>query len=331
MLSQVLKTIRKYRLFEPGDRVVLAVSGGPDSIALLYALKELNARLCLSFCVAHLDHNLRKNSARDRAFVEKAAGAEGLTFYCRTLDRKLIKETGHKEEALRRFRYDFLFSVAKKFRADKIVLAHHRDDQVETVLMRLLRGSGLYGMNAILPKRIIKGHVVVRPFLEVARADILGFLKKRRIGYVIDETNSEDRFLRNKIRNNLLPLLEKNYNPNIRETLSYFASSSGADYEFLSGLVEAFLKKNLKEKNRVLSLSLPSLAALDIALRRLVLRGVISRLKGDMRMITFKHAQEFEDLLFARPYFSEVHLPGRIVILKTKISVDFYISEKALI
>ncbi|MBI5872742.1 MAG: tRNA lysidine(34) synthetase TilS [Candidatus Omnitrophica bacterium] len=327
MNQQVLNTINKYKMFEQGDRVVVAVSGGPDSMALLYSLKELNARLCLSLCVAHLDHGIRKNSSKDHAFVKKTAQSLGLPFYGKALDWKHIKRAGSLEEQLRRLRYDFLLKAAKKFRSKKIALAHHRDDQAETVLMRLLRGSGLYGMAAILPKRIIDGHVIVRPLLEVSRKDILKYLKAERVGFRIDETNFEDRFFRNKIRNRLLPVLEKDYNANIREVLSYFASSAGADYDFLSRQADAFLKKNLKEKNSVLSIPLARFKKLDIALRRLVIRDLVCRLKGDLRLVTFQHAQEVEELLFFRPQLSQVHLPGRIIVSKTSSTLDIFLRK----
>ncbi len=324
MLVQVLKTIKKFTMFGAGDRVIVAVSGGPDSICMLYVLKELNMRLCINMAVACLDHGLRKNSSKEYMFVKAAAETFNLPFFGKSIKGKKLAGRGSLEEALRLARHDFLFSAAKKFKAKKIALAHHRDDQAETVLMRLLRGSGLYGMSAILPKREIGNFVVVRPLLEVSRKEILAYLKKERIAYMIDETNSEDRFFRNKIRNHLLPELERNYNPNIRELLSYFASLAASDYEYLSRKADEFLKRNLKKKKARYVLPLNQFRNLDISLRRLVLRKVIASLKGDLRLLTFRHLDEVEGLLSFKPEFSQVHLPAGVVVSKTGFSLEIY-------
>lgn len=311
-------------MFETGEKVIVAVSGGPDSMALLYLLKELNALLCLDLYVAHLDHGMRRTSSQDHAFVKKTAEKLKLPFISEVLDSKKIKKGGSSEDILRRLRYSFLLKVAKKERARKIALAHHRDDQAETVLMRLLRGSGLYGLSAILPKRTQEGCVIVRPLLEISRRDILAYLKKNRIDFKVDETNSEERFFRNKIRNQLLPLLEKRYNPNVKRVLSNLAFSVGADYAFLSKHADDFLKKNLKIEDGVFRVGLVPFQKLDIALRRLVLREMLERLGGDFVLGAFPHAEEVEDLIFSRPIHSRVHLPHRMIATKTKTTFDIF-------
>ena len=222
------------------------------------------------------------------------------------------------EDQLKKLRYNFLFDACKKFHAKKLVLGHTRDDQAETVLMRILRGSGLYGLSSILPRRSCGGFEIVRPLIEVSRKEVMDYLKRNGYRYRIDPSNLENTFLRNKIRNNLLPLFEKDYNPNIKEVLSNLALTVGADYAYLSKEAQGFLNKNLKNSRGKYSLSMSALKKLDISLRRLSLRCILESLCGDLRRIGFQHWQEVEDLIFYRPLGSEVHLPHDLSISKTK-------------
>lgn len=309
-------------MFEPGERVVVAVSGGPDSAALLHILDRLSLPLCLKLCVAHLDHRVRKDSAKDLDFVKRSAAALNLPFYGRALDWRRIKREGSLEDCLRKLRYDFLFDVCKKFKARRIALGHTKDDQAETVLMRILRGSGLYGLSAILPKRRLGAHEIVRPLIEVSRGEVMVYIKKNRIPFRVDKTNLKNVFMRNKVRNDLLPLLERKYNPNIKEVLSNLALAVGADYDYLAAQADAFLSKHLRHTKRRTSIHLGAFKKLDISLQRPALRRSIELFKGDLRRLTFKHWQEIESLIFSRPFMSEVHLPGGITILKTKKTLE---------
>ena len=146
MIKTIKKTIRHYALFEPQDIVIVAVSGGPDSVALLHILKELEFEFCLELGVAHLDHGLRRGSSGDLVFVKNLAQKLNLPFFSRRLDWRKIKKQGSLEDQLKNLRYDFLFDTCKKFQAKKMVLGHTRDDQAETVLMRVLQGTGLRGL-----------------------------------------------------------------------------------------------------------------------------------------------------------------------------------------
>ena len=318
MIQKIKKTIHHYAMFEPSEKVIVAVSGGPDSVALLHILKELEFEFCLELGVAHLDHGLRRGSSGDLVFVKNLAQKLNLPFFSRRLDWRKIKKQGSLEDQLKNLRYDFLFDTCKKFQAKKMVLGHTRDDQAETVLMRILRGSGLYGLSSILPRRLCGPFEIVRPLIEVSRKEIMDYLKRNGYRYRVDSSNLENIFLRNKIRNNLLPLFEKDYNPNIKEVLSNLALTVGADYAYLSKGSEVFLNKNLKKSHGKYSLPLSALKRLDISLRRLSLRKILEFLCGDLRRIGFQHWQEVEDLIFYRPRESQVHLPHGLNIAKTK-------------
>jgi tRNA(Ile)-lysidine synthase len=318
LVEKVKKTVKKYGLFKNGDTVVIGVSGGPDSLTLLYVLAGLKKEFRLKLHVCHLDHMLRRNSGADSKFVAAVAGKLDLPFTAASINVKALAQKGSLEEICRNVRLGFLFKVAKNVKADKIALGHNLDDQAETVLMRLLRGSGLYGLSGILPKKDISGFTIIRPLIEVKRKEIAAYLKRKKLFPRIDPTNSQDIYFRNKIRNKLLPALEKDYNPNIKEILSHTAGSIANDYDLLNRASIASAKK-LGAK-----INLKKFASLHPSLQRMVLRHRITKLKGDTRRIDFRHIQEIEELISDRPINSIVDLPGNIRVKKTKQSLIFF-------
>src|SRR3989339_2008737 len=219
LTRKVLQAVKEYGLIRKFDRIVLGVSGGPDSIALLYCLLALKEEYRLTLHIAHLNHMLRpKDSVKDAEFVRLLAKKLGLACAIKKVNLKGLKK-GSLEEAARKARLDFFLDTAKRIKADKIALGHTLDDQAETVLMRLLRGSGLLGLSGILPKRDILGFTVIRPLLGIKRKEIENFLKAKRIIPRVDASNLDQAYFRNRIRHKLLPGLEK-YNPNIKEVLA---------------------------------------------------------------------------------------------------------------
>jgi len=318
ILDKVKSTVRKYNLIDKGDKIIVGVSGGPDSLALLYLLNSLRKELKISLHIAHLDHRLRKDSYKDREFVQGLAQQLKLPITTAQINIKELAKKGSLEEIARNARLGFLFKVAGDIKANKIALGHNLDDQAETVLMRILRGSGLYGLSGILPKRNISGYQIIRPLIELRRKEIEAFLKKRKIKTRLDTSNLEDIYFRNKIRNKLLPLLEKEYNQNIKEVLSNMAESIGYDYDYLSRVTKQYMKK-LKSR-----LNLNRLLKLHPAIRRLILRLNIAQVKGDTRRITFQHIKEIEDLISSRPVNSVVDLPKGISVVKRGKTLSFY-------
>lgn len=318
LLGKFKNTIKKYGLIDKNDKLVVAVSGGPDSLALLYLLNKINKEFKLVLHIVHLDHMLRKDSYKDAEFVKRLADKLKMPVTCARLNVKELARKGSLEEIARNARLGFFFKVAKDTKASKIALGHTRDDQAETVLMRILRGSGLYGLSGILPKRDIAGFKIIRPLIEIKRKEIESFLKRNRIKPCRDISNSQEIYFRNKIRNNLLPLLEKGYNRNIKEVLSNMAESAGCDYDYLNQRAD-FSRKRLGR-----DINLDKLVRLHPAMQRLIIRAAIRRLKGDMRRITFQHIKEIEDLIFNRPVNSIVDLPKGISVAKKKKRLSFY-------
>lgn len=319
MITDKIKdTIRQYNLISKGDVVLVGVSGGPDSVTLLYLLKSLSKSYGFKLEIAHLDHMLRKDSRKDAEFVRLLGLKLGIPVTLGRVDVKSLGIKGSPEEVARNARLEFLFKVAKKIEADKIALGHNLDDQAETVLMRVIRGAGLYGLSGILPKRKLYGIEVIRPLIRVQRREIESFLKKKMIKARIDKTNLADLYFRNKIRNRLIPLLEKGYNPNIKEALSNMAESIAFDYDYLNRIASRLVKN---KKGRV---NLAAFLKMHPAMQRLVLRLTILNIQGSIRRISFQHIKEIEDLAVNRPAASVVDLPKGISVRKTAKSLVFY-------
>ncbi len=211
-------------MLQPGERVVVAVSGGADSLALLHALSELQREYKLSFVVAHVDHGLRPEGPREMKFVRLAAKRLGLTFEGKKIDAAAGKRDRglNLQESAREARYEFLTKLAAKRRAAKIALGHTADDQAESVVMRILRGAGTRGLAGIPP---VRDGLLIRPLIRTWRSDIESFLAEREIPYVSDASNLSRKYLRNRIRLELIPIL-KEYNPRIRECLAEMADMS---------------------------------------------------------------------------------------------------------
>jgi len=317
-MNKFAETVKKYNLIQKGDKILLGVSGGPDSLALLFQLVSIKSKMGLALHIAHIDHNLRSDSETDAYFVKKLAEKLNIPFSLKKLDPDFTKKQGSLEEICREARLDFFIKTAKKIKAHKVALGHNLDDQAETILMRLLRGTGLSGLTGISAKRNIRGVVFIRPLLETPRCKIDKFLKRKSVRPRVDSTNQKDLFLRNKIRHNLIPLLKKEYNQNIVEGLANLAESASYDYEYLDQVAKRSAKGN------ILRLNLKKVMKLCPAILRLKIRQSIGCIQGDTRRIGFAHIKEIEDLLISRPVGSIVDLPKGISIQKTRKALRFY-------
>ncbi len=313
-----LETIKKYSLLRKKDKILVAVSGGADSLTLLFKLTTLRNKMGLTLHIAHLDHMLRPDSGKDAAFVKKLGEKLSIPVTIKSINLKTGHIKGSLEELAREARLDFLIKLAKKIKADRIALGHNLDDQAETVLMRLIRGTGLSGLSGISVKRKIKGAIFIRPLLETSRSQIESFLKRKGVKPRIDSTNRQDLFFRNKIRHQLIPLLKNKYNQNIVETLANLAESASYDYEYLDSLAKSSIKGNN------LRLNLEKLVKLHPAILRLRVRQSIACIQGDTRRISFQHIKEIEELLYSRPEKSIVDLPKGISVQKIRNHLRFY-------
>jgi len=320
MIHSFSKTIEKYHLLSKNDKIIIGVSGGADSICLLRLLNSLKNKYKLIIYVAHFDHGIRKNSGDDLNFVKKICSDLNVPFFSKRIKTRSFLS----EQDARDLRFRYFFSLANKLKVKKIALGHNLDDQAETILMRVIRGSGLQGLSGILPKRKINNLIFIRPLLETTRQEIEKYLIRINSNFVVDSTNISGTYLRNRIRNILLPSLSK-YNPRIKQALNSLAQNSSLDYEFietraLKTLKDVRINKNSKFK---LKLNLNKLIKLHPSILKMILRLAYKETKGDMRKLNYQHLRELDDLIFNRPFSSIVHLPAGISVKKLKKSICF--------
>ncbi len=307
--------------------VLIAVSGGPDSVSLLDGLVRLKEDFNLVLAIAHFNHRQRSESEEEEVFVRSLGEKYGLPVYVGRLEAELREGVG-KESALREKRYEFLIQTAKENGYTSIALAHHRDDQAETVLLNLLRGAGAQGLKGMLPKRIQDGIELVRPLLGVSAEEIKDYVRTRGLAYRIDKSNYSTEFLRNKIRWELIPYLEREFNPNIKERLATLADVLREEFEFISSLAERELEKLViyrSEKELVLSASFVNLPE---ALKRQVFRLAIKKLRLDTKQIDFRHYQEFVKMMRDWPVGAVLDLPLGISVEKRSKALKFFLRKE---
>ncbi|MBW2010692.1 MAG: tRNA lysidine(34) synthetase TilS, partial [Deltaproteobacteria bacterium] len=304
-------------MFHPEESVLVGVSGGPDSIAMLHVLLDLSPCMSLRLGVAHVNHCLRhKDSDNDAQFVESLAKELGLPFYIKKEDvLKYQKDNGlSQEEAARRVRYAFYYDIAKKNDFGKIALGHHADDNAELVLMYLFRGSGPLGLSGIPP---VRDNKIVRPLIKSTRSQILDFLEVKGLDYVTDISNTDVKYLRNRIRHHLIPALKEDYNPAITQTLNRLSSIIRSEEEWIEEVIEPVFKKTvLAIENKKLTLCISRLKGIHVAQRRII-RKAIKKIKGDLRRITFSHIDSAICLMENGPDWGSLDFPDRVRIKRT--------------
>ncbi len=300
-------------MLRQGEKVVLGVSGGADSIAMLYALNEL-IEYGLDLIVAHLNHGIRGEEAkRDADFVKETAKKLGITFVYGEVDTIKYKEEHglSLEDAARTLRYKFFDQVISKHYATKLATAHTMDDQAETVLMRLIRGSGSRGLSGIPPF----SNNIIRPLIETSRSDIEEYLRSKGIKWVEDSTNESDEHLRNKIRQELIVELEK-YNPQIKDTLSRTAEILRAEDEFITSQALMHFEGTFKQNGSELIGDLEIYKNIDKPIRFSLLRVAIEKSSSSLKNISSTHIVSVDDFLLSETTSGEVELPGENLVIK---------------
>ena len=301
-VQQMHRFILQHKMIKNGETVLVAVSGGADSLALLYGLHALRTQLNCRFHVVHLNHRLRPDADADADFVQQHASLLDLPWTVRCAEvPRLVKQWKLSVEAAgRRARYQFYGAVCREVGATKAALGHHQDDTAETVLMNLIRGSGATGLKGIAPVRDFK---VIRPLSGFTRQQIEVFLTSIGVTPRHDSTNTDRRYLRNRIRHELIPLLESDYNPNIRIGLNRTADVLAAESDYLDTITQAALETcRIRDTDKT---SVPNSIVLDrrkfreyhIALQRRMLRQSISEILGDISDLYFVHSEAMLNLI----------------------------------
>ncbi|OGP88847.1 MAG: tRNA lysidine(34) synthetase TilS [Deltaproteobacteria bacterium RBG_16_48_10] len=277
LFKRVQKTIGRYHLLGGGDRVVLGVSGGVDSMVLLHLLYNLREEFSLSLIVAHVNHGLRPNESKKEAeLVERESNRLGLPFEYGQFDVKKFSQTAglSVQDAARRIRFHFFETLLLKYEARKIALGHNADDQVETILLRLFRGSGLKGLKGMLPIREMR---VIRPLLEVWRREIEFFAIESKIPYLLDSSNLRGDYLRNRIRLNLIPLIEKEYQPSFKELVFKTSAFLREEDDYLEREAEEAYHRLIPEERVALSFNFSDFQSLHKAIQWRVIQRMLER------------------------------------------------------
>lgn len=299
LAAKVKKMISGTGALVPGDRVVMALSGGPDSLAMVHLLVGMRDELKIDLCIGHLNHCSRgDDSDEDERFVLALGESLGVKTFVDKIDvaeeRSRFKTSF--QETARILRRRFLESALEKFGGNKIALGHVADDQVETVLINLLRGSGLKGLGGM---SAVSGRCV-RPLLGCFKSEILQYLASKNLAFRVDKSNAKKDYLRNRIRLDLIPLLEKDYNPNFKQSILETANIIRDEDAYLSGLIDEFypiVSLPCSEGEEGAKLSASKLSHYPFAIQKRLLRCAIFKIKGDLRRISSRHIQDVLKLL----------------------------------
>lgn len=272
--------INKYKLISPGSSLIAAVSGGPDSVALLHILKGLAAECRLRLLAAHVNHQLRTEADEEEALVQRICADWGIPLYCHQVEveKRALAHRKGIEETARECRYEFFQQLKEQLGADCVATAHHRHDQAETILMHIMRGSGIKGLRGMLPV----SDYLIRPLLCLDRKEIEAYLHAEDLSFCTDLSNYDTGFLRNRVRQELIPILEQHYNPRIVEHLDVLGCIAREEYEAMSIETEKLLPSLLlsREETQVV-LDGREFVSLHPAFQRRLLLIVLGWLKGE--------------------------------------------------
>lgn len=330
VLARVLETIREYEMLQKGDSIVVGVSGGADSVALLHLLWGLKDRHELKLFVAHLNHMFRgRESEEDAEYVEALCKSLSLPVYVESFDvPAYIRETGlSSEDASRIIRYELYRKVARTVGASKVALGHNADDQAETVLMRILRGTGSTGLSGIPPVRMMDDLMIIRPLINVRRALIEEYCREHGLVPRVDSTNLKPMYMRNRIRLELLPLLEKEYGASVVSHLTVLADLMRQEDAYMESEAERAYARCRIDGTEV-CLSVSKVSVLPVALQRRVIRRALAECKGDVLNIEFGHVEGVLKQLSSDRVNWQLHLPQGLVVQKEYYVLRFLLQPE---
>lgn len=295
MKNKVIETIKKYNLIENGDKLVLGVSGGPDSIAMLNILNEIrmDKKIDLNFniVVAHINHMIREEAADDEKFVKDFCKKKNIEFYSKSIDVQKLANTNKigTEEAGRNVRYKFFNEVLKKTNSNKVAIAHNKNDKAETIIMNFMRGSGISGLKGIEEKR----EKYIRPLIECERIEIERYCDEQKLNPRIDKTNFENEYTRNKIRNVVIPYVKKEFNPNIVDTLNRLSELVREEEKYIDKQVkESYSDLMLEENKEQIILDLKKFNQQEKVIKSRLVLYTIMRLFNTSRGIEKIHVED---------------------------------------
>ena len=295
MLNKILNTINKYNLIQKGDKIVIGVSGGPDSMCLLDSLYCLKDKLNIEIFVAHINHMIREEADEETEYVKNYCKNKNIKCYVKKADvENLAKEQKiGTEEMGRKIRYEFFNEVAQKENANKIATAHNLNDNVETVLMNIIRGSGISGLKGIEIKRKETNIEYIRPIRECERQEIEKYCEKQNLDPRIDKTNFESIYNRNKIRNEIIPYLKKEFNPNILDGINRLSDIAREEEEYFNKIiVEKYEELKIWENEKEAILDLKEFNKLEKVIKSRIILYTINKINGNVQGVGKIHIED---------------------------------------
>lgn len=322
IFDKVLSTINKHNLIQKGDKIVLGLSGGPDSVCLLHVLNRLKKDFNIEIYAAHLNHQIRGIEAqKDALYVSKLCEDMGIIFFVKSINvPKYCENEGLSlEEGARKLRYEMFYEIKDKIKANKIAIGHNLNDQAETVMMRIMRGTGLKGLKGI---DYIRDNCIIRPILDVERNEIEEYCEAYNLNPRIDKTNLENIYTRNKIRLDLLPYMKDNFNSNVIESIVRMSNSLKSDNDYIEKEAEAKFREvsNIKEKGFV-EINLDDFVCLHDAIKVRVLRNSIKHILGDTNFVDQRHIEDIMSLEDNSKVNKMLTLPRNIFVYRKKDSI----------
>ncbi len=325
-IKKVGETIIEHKMLEKSDAVLIGVSGGPDSVSLLHVFLWLAKIYALTLGVAHFNHRLRGEDAdSDERFVSELAESNGVKCFTEKKDVYAFSKINRLsvEEAGRSLRYDFFYRVMQNYGYNRLALGHHKNDNAEQVLMNIIRGSGTKGLSGIPP---VRDGRIIRPLFRVDKKEIIAFLKKNQYPYVLDATNENRGHLRNRIRQELVPLLKTCYNNNIVDALDRLSDITRSENDWMeteAGDIFLRIATVLNGNGRV-DIPVDDLCRFHPALKKRLIRQAIGTVKGDLRRIGRLHIESILDILKSDSTSWLLDLPGSVTVEREKDTIRFY-------
>lgn len=298
MIKKVEQTINKYNLIDKNDKIVIGVSGGPDSMCLLNVLYKLKEKLGISIVVAHINHMIREEAEDETRYVENYCLNINVPCFVKRIDvtKKSIDEKIGTEEAGRKARYDFFEEVANQVGANKIATAHNANDNVETILMNIFRGSGSSGLKGIEP---IRDGKFIRPLIECERNDIENYCEENKLQPKIDKSNFENVYTRNKIRNIIIPQLKEEFNPNLIQSINKMSALLREENDFIEQYVDDVWKTifvNKENNGKEITLDLKKFNNLNRFIKSKIILLAIKKVTGSTQGIEKIHVDDIVKL-----------------------------------
>ncbi|MHA0857626.1 tRNA lysidine(34) synthetase TilS [Paenibacillus sp. CMAA1364] len=326
MVEHVLKLAKEHSLWNSDDTIIVAVSGGPDSVALLHIMHEISQKHTpLNLICAHVNHGFRVESDLEAIMVQEMADRIAVPFVMESIDVPAYMEESGKgtQEAARDKRYEYLAKIAKKYGAQAIALGHHADDQAETVLLHLLRGSGPSGLSGMKYKRTINNMELIRPLLRIYKTDLIVLCEEEDYSYAVDQSNLQTKYRRNEIRLDILPYLGK-YNGQISQSLNQLASMMVVEDDYLELAAEQMFRELVRMNGGILTLEASAFVRVHVALQRRLIKLILNYMSIDSEVIDYNKIESLREGIMSNHSTTWIrHLGGGTECIREYDAITF--------